>query len=95
MPPCSRPPAFAGAGSDKPCGRAPKGRPSLPRPSPGAAARAGLHCAPLAHRVLGSFPAGLLRLSFGSLNDGADVARATEALERVAAAARRDRSAAP
>ncbi len=42
--------------------------------------RAGLHCAPLAHRTLGTAPAGTLRLSFGSSPSDAEVDRAIEAL---------------
>ena len=33
----------------------------------GAALRAGLHCAPLAHRTAGTFPAGTVRLSLSPL----------------------------
>ena len=37
------------------------------------AARVGLHCAPLAHRTLGTFPNGTLRFSFGCFNTEKEV----------------------
>lgn len=43
--------------------------------------RVGLHCAPNAHKTLGSFPHGSIRFSFGWYNTPADVSRALEALE--------------
>ncbi len=46
--------------------------------------RVGLHCAPNAHRTLGSFPAGSIRFSFGLFNTEADVDIALEALDRLA-----------
>ena len=42
--------------------------------------RHGLHCAPLAHKSLGSFPEGTIRFSFGIFNTFEDVDRAVEAL---------------
>ena len=42
--------------------------------------RGGLHCAPAAHRALGSYPAGSLRFSFGPANTPADVDAAITAL---------------
>jgi len=48
-------------------------------------ARSGLHCAPAAHRTLGTFPAGTLRFSFGWFNTSAEVAMALEALRGIAA----------
>ncbi len=42
--------------------------------------RVGLHCAPAAHKTLGSFPAGSIRFSFGWHNTPADVDRALSAL---------------
>jgi len=36
--------------------------------SAGIAVRSGLHCAPAAHRALGTFPAGTVRASFGHFN---------------------------
>jgi len=47
-------------------------------------ARSGLHCAPAAHRTLGTFPAGTLRFSFGWFNTSAEVQVALEALREVA-----------
>lgn len=49
----------------------------------GILARCGLHCAPAAHKALGSFPAGSLRFSFGYGNTASDVDAALEALEAV------------
>lgn len=43
--------------------------------------RVGLHCAPNAHRTLGSFPDGSIRFSFGLFNTEADVDAALEALD--------------
>lgn len=45
--------------------------------------RVGLHCAPAAHRTLGSFPTGSIRFSFGWFNTAADVDRALAALSEV------------
>jgi len=42
--------------------------------------RAGLHCAPSAHRTLGTFPGGAIRFSFGYFNTNQDVDTAVEAL---------------
>jgi cysteine desulfurase family protein len=47
----------------------------------GIKARAGLHCAPLAHQTLRTGPEGALRLSFGALNTLEDVERVALALE--------------
>jgi selenocysteine lyase/cysteine desulfurase len=47
-------------------------------------ARSGLHCAPAAHRTLGTFPTGTVRFSFGWFNTSAEVQRALEALREVA-----------
>lgn len=49
----------------------------------GIATRVGLHCAPSAHKTLGSFPTGTIRFSFGWANTADDVARALEALENL------------
>jgi selenocysteine lyase/cysteine desulfurase len=51
------------------------------------AARAGLHCAPGAHRHLGTFPQGSVRLSLGRPTTAGDMAAAAAALEEIAAAA--------
>ncbi len=45
--------------------------------------RVGLHCAPSAHKTLGTFPTGTIRFSFGWANTNADVVRAVNALERI------------
>jgi cysteine desulfurase family protein len=50
----------------------------------GIASRAGLHCAPWAHRTLGTLPAGTLRLSVGCFNTEEDVDRALSALGALA-----------
>lgn len=47
------------------------------------ALRAGLHCAPFAHRSVGSFPDGLLRVSPGPFNTEADIDRLADALEEI------------
>ena len=43
--------------------------------------RVGLHCAPSAHKTLGTFPTGTIRFSFGWANTKQDVDRAVEALD--------------
>lgn len=45
--------------------------------------RVGLHCAPNAHRTLGSYPAGSIRFSFGWYHTQEDVDEALFALERI------------
>ena len=50
----------------------------------GIATRASLHCAALAHRTLGTFPAGTVRLSMGCFNTREDVMEAVRALETIA-----------
>lgn len=42
--------------------------------------RSGLHCAPLAHRTLGTFPEGTLRFSFGYFNTEEEVIYSLDAL---------------
>ncbi len=49
----------------------------------GIQARVGLHCAPLAHRTLGTYPEGTLRFSFGEGNTAEEVATCLEALEEI------------
>ncbi|HUP57442.1 MAG TPA: aminotransferase class V-fold PLP-dependent enzyme [Bdellovibrionota bacterium] len=49
------------------------------------AVRAGLHCAPHAHRHLGTSPDGALRISVGLLTTEADVREAARALDEIAA----------
>lgn len=46
----------------------------------GISTRAGLHCAPLAHRTLGTFPHGVLRISAGSTTTDAELAQLGDAL---------------
>jgi cysteine desulfurase family protein len=48
-------------------------------------ARTGLHCAPSAHRTLGTFPMGTVRFSFGWFNTSAEVEIALKALKEIAA----------
>jgi selenocysteine lyase/cysteine desulfurase len=48
--------------------------------------RVGLHCAPLAHRTIGTFPDGTIRLSMGYFNTLEDVNIAVQAIRRIAAA---------
>ena len=45
--------------------------------------RVGLHCAPAAHRTLGTFPTGTIRFSFGWWNTEEDVAAALRALGQI------------
>lgn len=47
------------------------------------AVRVGLHCAPQAHRTLGSYPEGTVRASFGPFNTVEDGARLVGALDRI------------
>ena len=51
----------------------------------GIMARAGLHCAPAAHRTLGTFPGGTVRFSVGWFNTSADIDAALDALREIAA----------
>lgn len=46
--------------------------------------RAGLHCAPLAHQTLGTFPRGTVRFSFSIFNTVGEIDTALDALEEVA-----------
>lgn len=45
--------------------------------------RVGLHCAPSAHKTLGTYPEGTIRFSFGWWNTIADVEHAAKALEEI------------
>lgn len=47
--------------------------------------RCGLHCAPSAHRKLGTFPRGTVRLSLGWFNTEDDIGRALQAVKAVSA----------
>jgi cysteine desulfurase family protein len=58
----------------------------------GVCGRAGLHCAPLAHRRLGTFPAGALRLSVGPFSTRTDIELVLGILRELA---RRPRGATP
>jgi len=46
--------------------------------------RVGLHCASLAHRTLGTFPNGTVRLSMGYFNTLEDIDLAVKALRHIA-----------
>jgi len=45
--------------------------------------RAGLHCAPLAHKFIGTFPQGTVRLSLGLFNTSEDIDYTIEALKKI------------
>lgn len=45
--------------------------------------RVGLHCAPSAHKTLGTYPMGTIRFSFGYFNTEEDVLFAVKALEKI------------
>ncbi|HPV41387.1 MAG TPA: aminotransferase class V-fold PLP-dependent enzyme, partial [Spirochaetota bacterium] len=47
--------------------------------------RAGLHCAPMAHRTMGTFPEGTVRFSFGVFNTKDEIDFAIGALEEISA----------
>lgn len=47
------------------------------------AVRSGLHCAPLAHKTLGSFEQGTVRFSIGYFNTKEDIDRAIEAIRKI------------
>jgi selenocysteine lyase/cysteine desulfurase len=51
--------------------------------------RVGLHCAPQAHRTLGTFPAGTVRLSLGALSTAAEIDATVAAIGELAGEARR------
>ena len=51
----------------------------------GIMARTGLHCAPAAHRTLGTFPAGTVRFSVGWFNTAAHVDASVAAVRQIAA----------
>lgn len=51
------------------------------------AVRGGLHCAPLAHRALGTFPEGLVRASFSPFQGNDEADALADALARIAAGA--------
>jgi selenocysteine lyase/cysteine desulfurase len=45
--------------------------------------RHGLHCAPLAHQSLGSFPEGTVRFGFGAFNTMEEVKYSIESLNQI------------
>lgn len=49
----------------------------------GVMTRVGLHCAPFAHKTLGTYPIGTIRFSFGQWNTPEEVCAALKALEEV------------
>jgi len=49
----------------------------------GIAVRVGIHCAPDAHRTMGSFPGGAVRVGLGAFNTDSDVQALIEAVERI------------
>jgi selenocysteine lyase/cysteine desulfurase len=51
----------------------------------GIAVRTGLHCAPCAHRAIGTFPEGTVRASLGPFNTEADVAALVCAVREISA----------
>jgi len=48
------------------------------------AVRCGLHCAPIAHRTIGTFPAGTVRISLGYFNTQEDIDYLLRALREIA-----------
>jgi selenocysteine lyase/cysteine desulfurase len=54
----------------------------------GIAARAGLHCAPFAHRTAGTLETGTVRLSFSVFNTSEQVVRAAEIIAKIASGGR-------
>ena len=49
--------------------------------------RTGLHCAPEAHKILGTYPLGTVRISPGYFNTAEEIDLTLEALEKIAEAA--------
>ena len=49
----------------------------------GIATRVGLHCAPSAHKTLGTWPGGTVRFSFGIFNAESEIDEAVEAVKRM------------
>jgi cysteine desulfurase / selenocysteine lyase len=50
--------------------------------------RVGLHCAPAAHRTLGTFPTGTVRFGLGAFNTAEDVEAAVDAVAALARSVR-------
>ena len=51
--------------------------------------RSGLHCAPLAHQTLGTYPDGTIRISFGYFNTLEDVVYTTDIIRKIAVSDKR------
>jgi cysteine desulfurase / selenocysteine lyase len=49
----------------------------------GILSRVGLHCAPAAHRTIGTFPEGTVRLALGLNTTNAEIAATIEAIKRI------------
>ncbi len=49
----------------------------------GISVRCGLHCAPSAHKTLGTFPKGTVRFSFGAFNTEADIIYAVNSIKEI------------
>ncbi|NLY09028.1 MAG: aminotransferase class V-fold PLP-dependent enzyme [Tissierellia bacterium] len=45
--------------------------------------RVGLHCAPIAHKIMGTYPQGTVRFSFGLFNTEEEVAEGLKAIEEI------------
>lgn len=45
--------------------------------------RSGIHCSPLSHKTLGTFPQGTVRFSFGYYNTKEDIYRISEAVKKI------------
>ena len=45
--------------------------------------RTGLHCAPLAHKTIGTFPQGCVRFSFGPFNEIQEVNYIVDSLHNI------------
>jgi selenocysteine lyase/cysteine desulfurase len=54
----------------------------------GIASRPGLHCAPAAHRTLGTFPIGTVRLAAGAFNTAEEITTAVQAVAEISKGSR-------
>ena len=45
--------------------------------------RVGLHCAPVAHRSLGTFPGGTVRFAFSAVNREEEIDKCIEAIYKI------------
>lgn len=52
----------------------------------GIATRVGMHCAPAAHKSLGTYPQGTVRFSFSEFNTGEEITYAVQSIEKVLSA---------